>query len=132
MIYLDACALVKLVVDEAESAALKRFLGARPDQRRVSTTLVRTEVVRAIRRATTDQELHAAARELIARLHYVELTKELLDTAGETGDPALRTLDAIHLEAARTLGPYVTTFVTYDLRLAKAAEEAKLPVAAPA
>jgi predicted nucleic acid-binding protein len=49
LVYLDASALVKLVVREPESAALVEFLRGRLD--RVSSALVLAEVPRALRRA---------------------------------------------------------------------------------
>jgi predicted nucleic acid-binding protein len=39
--------------------------------------------------------------------------------------------DAIHLATALHLGPRLTTFVTYDRRLADAVAEAGLPIAVP-
>ena len=44
----------------------------------------------------------------------------------------LRTLDAIHLAAAMTLRVSLSAFVTYDRRLAAAAQEAGWPVMSPA
>ena len=46
-IYLDSSAIVKLVVQEAQSAALRRYL--RSDARRVSCALARVELARAVR-----------------------------------------------------------------------------------
>jgi predicted nucleic acid-binding protein len=45
---------------------------------------------------------------------------------------ALRTLDAIHLATAETLGASVGIFVTYDARLAEGARALGMRVAAPA
>ncbi len=47
-LYLDSSAFVKVVVDESESAALREFLAA-SDARRVSSALLRTEALRAVR-----------------------------------------------------------------------------------
>lgn len=43
----------------------------------------------------------------------------------------LRTLDALHLSAAISLGPDLTAFVAYDKRLRDAAVFAELPVVTP-
>jgi uncharacterized protein len=43
----------------------------------------------------------------------------------------LRTLDAIHLAAAQTLGDDLTAVITYDQRMAAAAVEIGLTVSAP-
>ena len=47
MVYLDSSALVKLVVLEPESRALRAYLRGEPQ--RVSCGLARTEVLRAVR-----------------------------------------------------------------------------------
>ncbi|MGM1064369.1 hypothetical protein [Saccharothrix sp. Mg75] len=49
MIYLDASALAKPVQVEAETDALRAWLDERPDQRRVSSSPARVELVRAVR-----------------------------------------------------------------------------------
>ena len=48
MVYLDSSAIVKLVVPEPESEALRRFLADHED--RVASGFVRVEVLRALRR----------------------------------------------------------------------------------
>jgi len=52
--------------------------------------------------------------------------------SASAGPPAtLRTLDAIHLATALTLGGDLAAFVTYDDRLADAARTLGLPVVRP-
>lgn len=128
MVYLDSSALVKLVVREPESAALTRYLGQHPD--RASCGLARTEVVRAVR-AQGGPAL-ARARKLLKRIDLVALDDELLDDAGLLGTSQLRSLDAIHLAAARSLGQDLVAVVTYDSRMAVAATTLGLDVASPA
>ena len=65
--YVDASALVKLVSDEPESAALRSFLAA---DDLVSSELVLTEVPRAIRRA-------AAKEPTLPMDHLIARTEEL-------------------------------------------------------
>ena len=127
MVYLDSSALVKLVVTEGESAALRRYLRTEP--RRASCTLARVEVVRAVR-------LHGAAatrraRLLLRRLDLVQMDDELLDAAATLDAGILRSLDAIHLAAARTLGDELAAVVTFDDRMAAAADRLGLAVVAP-
>ena len=127
MVYLDSSALVKLVVTEGESAALRRYLRTEP--RRASCTLARVEVVRAVR-------LHGAAatrraRLLLRRLDLVQMDDELLDAAATLDAGILRSLDAIHLAAARTLGDELAAVVTFDDRMAAAADRLGLAVIAP-
>jgi uncharacterized protein len=126
--YLDSSALVKLVVREAESDALIAYLGERPV--RATCALARVEVIRAVR--PHGRAAIARGRLLIERTHLLRLDDVLLDDAAELGDTMLRSLDAIHLASARTVGGEETEVVTYDRRMADAARDAGLRVAAPA
>jgi uncharacterized protein len=126
-IYLDSSALVKLVVREPESRALRRYLARRPD--RVTCALARVEVVRAVRGQGV--AAIARARQLLERVGLLGLDQTLLDAAAGVDAEHLRTLDAIHLAAAATLGDSLSAIVTYDLRMARAASELGLGVDAP-
>jgi uncharacterized protein len=128
-LYLDSSALVKLVVSEAESSALRTYLAERRSDARMAAALARTEVVRAVAMHRSI-ELVETARSIIARLHLVPLNNRLLDAAATKLPPDLRTLDAIHLAAAMT-APDLRAIVTYDRRLADAAATAGLAVVAP-
>ncbi len=128
-LYLDSSALVKLVVSEAESSALRTYLAERRSDARMTAALARTEVVRAVAMHRSI-ELVETARSIIARLHLVPLNNRLLDAAATKLPPELRTLDAIHLAAAMT-APDLRAIVTYDRRLADAAATAGLAVVAP-
>jgi uncharacterized protein len=129
-VYLDTSALVKLVVAEPESAALRSFLMRTPSDGRFTSALARTELIRAIaRRGSVEAVAHA--RRVLAKLDLVPLNSRLLDTAATIVPRELRTLDAIHLAAART-APDLRELVTYDGRLTEAAVAAGIAVAAPA
>jgi len=78
MLYLDSSALLKLVIAEKESRALRSFL-KREAADRVSCSLARTEVLRATRP-------HGAAaleraRGLLQTLQLVQVDDVLLDSA---------------------------------------------------
>lgn len=83
-------------------------------------------------RAVRPHGLNATARVRAAleRVTLIRLDDELLDTAADLGPP-LRSLDAIHLAAARTLGTDLAAVVTYDVRMTRAAWELGLEVVAP-
>ena len=125
--YLDASAIVKLVVEETESAALKGYLTDRGE--RASASIARVEVVRAVRHKGPIAV--RTARTVLDNIDLIQLDDELLDLAGELEGP-LRSLDAIHLAAALELGRELEAVVTYDARMTRAAEALGLPVAAPA
>lgn len=131
MIYLDSCALVKLVSPAPETAALERYLRERADQRHVASALVRTEVRRALRRIEAPARMLTTADKLLAAVITISIRDELLDAAGRLAEPGLRSLDAIHLATAQSLGAALTAFVTYDRRLLSAADRAGLPTVTP-
>jgi hypothetical protein len=130
LVYLDASALVKLVVTEPESGALMEFLRAWPD--RVSSALSLAEVPRALRHARFGTAERHRARRLLARLALVDVDRRILAAAAALDPPELRTLDAIHLATALAVREDLAGLVTYDRRLATAAERVDLEVLAPA
>ena len=127
--YLDTSALVKLVVAEAETSALRAWLAA-SDRTPVSCDLARTELLRAVRRAAPDRV--AQARAVLDSVTLMKVTTETVEQAGRLGPTALRTLDAVHLAAALDLGDDLDGMVTYDDQLAEAAQFNAVPVTAPA
>ena len=128
-IYADSSALVKLVVTEAETPALRRFLTARPNARLVSSEIAITEVMRAVLREapTAMPQAHA----LLAGIDLVTLARDRLQQAGLLQPPSLRSFDAVHLVAALALGSRLGDFVAYDQRMLQAAAWYGLPVSAP-
>lgn len=117
--YLDSPAIVKLVVREPESLALRRYLRRR--QPLVSSALARTEVLRALLPA--GDEAMARGRIVLQRIDLVRVNDRILSAAALLLPPELRSLDAIHLATAGALGDDLTTLVTYDDRLAAAAAQ---------
>ena len=126
VLYLDSSALVKLVVREPESAALRSYLRATPS--RVSCALARVEVVRSV--MPHGPGAAARARQVLEATSLLALDDALLDAAGALEAPGLRSLDAIHLAAARAVQP-LRALVTYDRRLAEAAASLGLEPVAP-
>jgi predicted nucleic acid-binding protein len=127
VVYLDSSAFVKLVIREAESTALRTWLRRRP--RRASATLLRVEAVRAV--MPSGPIAVRTARHQMSGMHLIDLTPTLLDEAAVLS-PGLRSLDAIHLAAAWSIGADLAALLTYDARLAGAAEQLGIVVEAPA
>lgn len=125
--YLDTSALVKLVIEEVESAALQAWRS--PDVELVSCDLARAELMRAVRRAAPDSV--QAARAVLDGLILLSVGTATFEDAGRLSPDALRTLDAVHLAAALGLGDDLEGVVTYDDRLAEAAHHHGIPVIAP-
>lgn len=126
--YFDTSALVKLVVPETESPALRSWLGSRA-ARAVTSDLARVELWRAVRRNAPEAARQAGA--LLDGVVTTGITREILDEAARLGPPELCSLDAIHLATALDLGRDLEGFVTYDERLAAAARSAGLVVVQP-
>jgi predicted nucleic acid-binding protein len=126
--YLDTSALVKLVVAEPETDALRAWL-ADTDSEWVSSDLARTELMRAVRRSTPDRLVRA--REVLDSLTLLAVTTSIFDAAGRLDPLVLRTLDAVHLAAALDLGDDLEAIVTYDDRLAEAAGANGIATVAP-
>ena len=126
--YLDTSAFLKLIVTERESPALRRFLARWPE--RTSAVLLRTEAVRALRRAGYDSQVGAALR-LLGTMRLIRLDEPLLDRASEQEPREMRSLDAVHLGAALTIGSDLGVLVTYDRRLGDAARNRGITVSSP-
>ncbi len=127
--YLDTSALVKLVVAGPESEQLRGWL-TDSDRTPVACDLVRTELLRTVRRAAPDRLIQARA--VLEAVTLLEVTPQIFETAGRVDPLVLRSLDAIHIAAALDLGDDLEGMVAYDLRLTEAAISNGIPVVAPA
>lgn len=128
MIYLESSALVKLIVAEPESSALRAYLAGQAG--RVTSQLTRVEVLRAVRRAQRPQTTIRRAERALERIALVPLDERVLFHAASLDPPGLRSLDAIHLATALSLNR-LDALVTYDRRLRDAATDAGLATASP-
>jgi uncharacterized protein len=126
--YLDTSALVKLVVAEAETNALLRWLRDR-DRDPITSDLARTELTRVVRRAAPVRLVRARA--LLDSITVVAVSTATFESAGRLEPTMLRSLDAVHLAVALDLGDDLEGVVTYDDRLAGAARGQGIPVDAP-
>lgn len=125
--YADASALVKLAVEEPGSAEMQRWY---IESERVMTSLIGiVETRRATARRPHDP---AHLERIVGSIEVIAVTTHIAERASSLEPPELRTLDAVHLATALTLGADVAAFVTYDLRLAAAARALGLPVVSPA
>ena len=127
--YMDTSALVKLIVDEPETGALREWLAVEAREP-VSCDLARTELLRVVRRTAPDRAV--AARRLLEAVTLTQVTTAVFEQAGRLDPASLRSLDAIHLAAALDLGDDLDGLVTYDSVLARAAASAGIEVTAPA
>ena len=151
ILYLDASALVKLVIDEPESGALRREIMG--ERLAATSTIAIVEMHRAVRMSNPSPRALEDARRVLGEAWLVELDGELLEEAAPLPPPPrpppnplpqphphpppppppppprLRTLDAIHLATALRVRP--DALLAYDRRLLGAAAAAGLSVASP-
>jgi predicted nucleic acid-binding protein len=125
--YVDASALVKLVVEEPGSDAMLRWYVE--SERIVTSRVGVVETSRATRRRQLEPQ---RLRQVIASIAVIEFDAVIGDRAAALPPSTMKTLDAIHVATALELGSTLDAFVTYDERLAEAARAAGLPVVAPA
>jgi len=112
--YLDASAFVKLAAPEPESPALETELRDWPHA--VASELLAVEAKRFGQRygGSAPWLVEAALR----RITLIPLAGEIREVAASVVPPELRSLAAIHLATALTLGAELVTFFVYDHRLA--------------
>lgn len=125
--YVDSSAIVKLVVAEPESKALRRYIARR--QPLVTSALARTEVARALKPSGPDAV--ARGHDALRTIQLLRVNDRVLSEAGRMEPAELRSLDAIHLASARQLGAAVKQIVTYDERMATVAQAIGWSVASP-
>lgn len=119
---------MKLVVEEPESASLASALAARAPQ---ATSIVgEIEFRRACLRAVPPPPVERIEA-VLAPVSAIALDNEIANAAAALRPILLRSLDAIHVATALALGAGLEAVVTYDARLAKAAEAAGLTVLSP-
>jgi uncharacterized protein len=132
-VYADTFALVKLLVLETETKAAVAAFAGWPTV--VASKITTIELHRALARARVDERAGVAddrtVLELLTALTFVPLTDDVRALAATARPTELRTLDALHLASALTLGPDLQALATYDHRLADAAAAAGLTVLAP-
>ena len=125
--YVDSSALVKLIVREPETDALRRYLTSAGPL--ASSILATVEVSRAVARAIPEST--AAMVDVFEAVNVLAFDARIAARAAALRPASLRTLDAIHLATALELAGDLSAFVSYDDRLSAAARDLGLPVVAP-
>lgn len=125
--YLDSSAVVKLVIAEPESAALRRYVRRR--RLLVSSALARTEVLRAL--LAFGEVALAQGRRVLRAIELMRVNDRVFGAAGTLLPAEVRSLDAIHLATAQQLGDDLGAVVTYDVRMADAAAKLGLKTHSP-
>jgi predicted nucleic acid-binding protein len=127
IVYADSSALVKLIIDEPESDALRRYLDDGPVL--ATSRIAVVEVLRGTALANPAPEAQDDALRMLTACLLIDLSHELARAAARLTSRAVRSLDAIHLASA--LRVEADQLVAYDRRLLAAAAARGLSVAHP-
>lgn len=130
-LYVDSSALLKRYIDEHDSDDAKALLASDPSLLTARHTIV--EVRRNLARLLSEGDATAAKAafsEDIGAFGIVELDAVTVEAAADIAElTGARTLDALHLAAARRVGAgSAVPIVTFDVRQAQAARTLGLTV----
>ena len=128
VLYLDSSAILKLVVPEPETGAVRELPRSWPEP--VSSVIATIEVERAARRVGGGAIRRA--RTILSGIGLVELDDAVVRAAATLEPTKLRTMDAIHLASAVSLRRDLGALCTYDRRLGEAAALRTIQVLSPA
>jgi predicted nucleic acid-binding protein len=124
--YLDTSALLKLVVQEKESAALRKVVG--DDD--VTSSFTRLEVARALNLYSAKTKKDASTLLNLISLIPIDfgiMTQAELIIQGSE----LKVPDAIHVATAIKMGTLIKGIITYDQQMASVASRLGIRVLAP-
>jgi predicted nucleic acid-binding protein len=129
--YLESSALVKLVIEEERSHALRDWLRELEERGGAvfASDLGRTEAYRAVVRAAP--ELAREVGPLVDDLARVEVSERDFVQARVLQPPSMRTLDALHLAVVLGHDGRPAGIVTYDQRIIEAAAMLGIRTATP-
>jgi uncharacterized protein len=127
LLYVDSSALVKLVIEEAESHDLERHLT--DDAVLATSRIALVEVPRATGIANPSEDVREETQRLLAACLLVDVSDRVLRDAAALASREVRTLDAIHLATALYID--VDELVAYNRHLLEAAGTQALRVASP-
>ena len=126
--YIDSSALLKLVVQEAETSYLEADLGERDGL--VVSRLAVVECRRAAARVRNTRLLQAVG-DVLDSTYLIEITPAIIERAARISPARVRSLDAIHLATALSIGDPDLEVITYDDRMADAARRNGLRILQP-
>lgn len=116
IVYLDSSVALRTILDVPERLRLQGWIDE-PGRALVSSRLLRTEVIRVLRR---DRRPVSDAEPLLSRVGMFEVTRETHAVA-ESIERHVSTLGALHLATALLIGETVTV-ATHDVTMKAVAE----------
>lgn len=125
-IYIDSSAILKLIIREKESEAVISISRARF----ITSEISRVEVTRAILRY--EPKALKSTEQVFKNLNFVKIDSQTLVQAARLPDRInIRALDAIHIAVASKMGLSISSVLTYDKQMAKAAKALGFEVLSP-
>ena len=125
LVYLDSSVALRTILDTPDRERVQAWM-ATPGTTYVSSRLLRTEVIRVLRR---DNRSLVDATPLLDRVGLLDIRGET-HTIAESIERHVRTLDALHLATALLIGEPVTV-ATHDATMARVAQHLGLLVVDP-
>lgn len=125
-VYLDSSVALRAILDVPERNVICQWMNT-PDTVLVSSRLLRTEVIRVLRR---DGRPMSDAEPLLTRVGLIDITPQIHAVA-ESVERHIKTLDALHLATALLVGG-PTTVATHDSTMKSVAAHLGLAVVDPA
>lgn len=125
IVYLDSSVALRTILDVPERERLQSWMQA-AETTFVSSRLLRTEVIRVLRR---DDRPLSDGTPLLERVGLLEINRET-HTIAESIERHIKTLDALHLATALLIGDPVTV-ATHDSTMKEVAEHLGLIVTDP-
>lgn len=124
--YLDSSAVLKLVLDESERAALLKILKTKSVTSRIS----RVEVLRTVTRLAPEHLILANSE--LEKIDFFPVSTGVLSIAESFAtNVTLRTLDAIQVATVIFLSTSVEGLITYDKQMIKNAKQLGIKVISP-
>lgn len=125
IVYVDSSVALRTILDVPERVPLQTWMQT-PEMVCVSSRLLRTEVVRVLRR---DGRPLTDGAPLLDRVGMLDITRET-HTVAESIERHIKTLDALHLATALLIG-YPVAVASHDTAMKAVAEHLGLHVIDP-
>ena len=124
--YLDSSAILKLIIKEAESDSLRKFINTKV----ITSAISRVEVIRTL--SLNDESLIIAGQMVLEKFELMPLSRPILTIAENfSSQITLRSLDALQVASVIFLSPMVKSLITYDKNMIKNAKALGIIVVSP-
>jgi len=124
--YLDSSAILKLIIKEAESDSLRKFINTKV----ITSAISRVEVIRTL--SLNDESLITTGQMVLEKFEFMPLSRPILTIAENfSSQITLRSLDSLQVASVIFLSPMVKSLITYDKNMIKNAKALGISVVSP-